>query len=518
MPTKTKTYIPKRTRSPKDLRIQAILNNPLLAIRELNNRSFYRFLQYFWDEVSQDELILNWHMEYLCNELQIISERVARNEDKLYDLIINIPPGSTKTIIVNIMWPAWCWTRWFYMNFISAGYSGALSLESAEYSRDLIRSDKFKAVYPELTIKQDKDTKSNFRVVKEIYRYKGQVPRRSVGGKRLSTSIGGSMTGYHGHILIVDDPINPHKALSEVELANTNRWMDNTLPTRKTNKKVTPLVLVMQRLHEDDPSGHLLKKKKEKIKHISIPGEIVNYKDQLSPKELEKYYVNGLFDKNRMDWGVLQELEADLGQYGFSGQIGQKPTPAGGGMFKIDHFQKIESLNMVNIIDIVRYWDKAGTGKNELKKGRKAAYTAGVKIAKRKDGKFIILDVKRGQWSTDERERIIRETAEADGTNTAIYIEQEPGSGGKESAQATIKNLAGFRIDKDHPTGDKVYRADPYSVQVNNGNVLLLNANWNQPFINEHEHFPNSTYKDQVDAAAGAFNKLNHKKIARRIT
>jgi len=99
-----------------------------------------------------------------------------------------------------------------------------------------------------------------------------------------------------------------------------------------------------------------------------------------------------------------------------------------------------------------------------------------------------------------------------------VWIEQEPGSGGKESAEGTIRNLAGYVCHAEHPTGDKVHRADPYSVQVNNGAFMILNGLWNRDFIEEHRFFPFSTYKDQVDASAGAFNKLVGKKIACRVT
>ena len=133
-------------------------------------------------------------------------------------------------------------------------------------------------------------------------------------------------------------------------------------------------------------------------------------------------------------------------------------------------------------------------------------------MAKLKNGKYLILDVKRGQWSTDVRERIIKQTAQADGYETIIWIEQEPGSGGKDSAHATITNLAGFTIYKELPKGDKIYRADPFSVQVNEGNVMLLHGPWNEEYLQELEYFPFSTYKDQVDGSSGAFSKLARKK------
>jgi len=176
----------------------------------------------------------------------------------------------------------------------------------------------------------------------------------------------------------------------------------------------------------------------------------------------------------------------------------------------VDHFQiSITPPAEVNFINTVRYWDKAGT------EGGKGAFTVGVRMSYLAFGRWLVEDVKRGRWSTEERERIIRETAEVDGIRVSVVVEQEPGSGGKESAESTIRRLAGWHVEADRPTGDKTFRADPYSVQVNNGNVMLVKADWNQAFVEEHRFFPFSTYKDQVDAAAGAFNHLTQRRQAR---
>lgn len=484
---------------------QQIFERAISSIDEVKaercRRSFYYFLQEFWPEVSSETLKLNWHMEYLCEQLQYTAELVGLNKPKERDTIINVPPGTSKSVICSIMFPAWCWSRWFWMRFINISYSSSLSLEHAETSRDLIRSDRYQRLFPYLDIKQDKDTKSNFRIVRKYHTDKG-VPVIENGGNRYSTSVGGTLTGFHAHILIVDDPLNPAQAASEVELANANRWLDQTLSTRKIDKQVTPTILIMQRLHQNDPTGHILDKKKNEVLHICLPGEIRKYRHKVNPPELADRYEDELLDPVRMPWKVMDNMQAELGQYGYAGQIGQDPTPPGGGMFKVDHLHITESpVDPDNVKDIVRYWDKAGTAGG-------GCFTVGVKMLSTKDGKYIITDVKRGQWSSDERERIIKEVAQSDGVNVKIYFEQEPGSGGKESAEATIRNLAGFMVYADLPTGNKVFRADPYSVQVNNGNVILLRGDWNRVFIEEHRFFPHSTYKDQVDAGAGAFSKL----------
>jgi predicted phage terminase large subunit-like protein len=391
-------------------------------------------------------------------------------------------------------------------------------LESAEYSRDLIRSQKFQYLYPDVDIKEDKDTKSNYMVVKKIWRNGiKRLPNIQQGGNRYSTSVGGTLTGFHGHILIWDDPLNPKQAVSDVERDIANHWIDQTASTRKVDKSISVTIVVMQRLHQDDVTGHILSKHKKNLRHISLPGEILRFKENLNPPELEEMYVDGLLDPSRMPLKVLQDLEEDMGQYGYAGQIGQNPTPPEGGMFKVDNFEVIDTMvDKSQISYIVRYWDKAGTKeKYDGKPG--GAYTVGCKMAKLKNGKFVIMDIKRGRWEATERELIIKQTAQSDGAAVYIYMEQEPGSGGKESAQSTIRNLAGFAAYADIPHGDKIYRADPYSVQVNNSNVMLLRGLWNSAFIEEHRFFPNSKFKDQVDASAGAFGKLSGKRMVQSL-
>ena len=495
----------------QDERIQHLLQNPLLIQRELNNRSLFEFLVWAWPELSGQPFVANWHIPYLCRELEEIAYRVGNRLPKEHDLLINVPPGSTKTILCSIVFPVWCWTKWFWMRFITASYSSILAMESAEYARDLVRSQRFQEMYPELIIKTDKDTKSNYRIVKrEPSKISNYHTRERIGGGRYSTSVGGTLTGFHGDILIWDDPLKPQNT-SEAEIDAANRWIDETLPTRKTDKSISTIIGIMQRIHQNDPSGHLLEKEKTNLRHICLPGEIRNYRSQLRPDECAKYYKDDLFDARRMGWNVMIDLEKDMGQYGFAGQIGQNPAPAGGGMFKVDHFLMVHEIIHPNqYVKSVRYWDKAGS----IGKG---CFTVGVKMSLLRDGTYIIDDVKRGQWGSQERESIIRKTAEADGNIVHVLVEQEPGSGGLESAQGTIRNLAGFVVHADRPTGNKEFRADPLSVQVNVGNIKLRVAAWNHEYLEEFKLFPNSTYKDQVDATSGAFNYLVSKKEARAI-
>ena len=502
----------------KEEMMREALKNPYGITRELNNWSFYHFLQYFWPELSANTFQPNWHIEYLCKQLEQIAERVANKEPKAYDLIINISPGTTKTVTCSIAFPAWCWTKWHWMKFITASYSKELSMKSSDYCRDLLKSPSFARVYPDIGIREDRDTKTNFEIVKRETGAGGvhREAKQKIGGGRYSTSVGGTLMGFHGDILIVDDPLNPTEAASEIQLGVANHWMEQTLPTRKTNKDITPTILIMQRLHQFDPTGAWLAKEKKNVRHICMPGEIRNYRNKVNPPELIMYYKDDLFDVNRMSWTTLKDLEADLGQYGYAGQIGQNPTPPGGGMFKVDNFVVVNKLPFRNdVIATVRYWDKAGIS------GGKGPFTAGVKMSRLVNNKWLVEDVVRGRWATHERERKIRQVTEADGIGVDVWIEQEPGSGGLDSVKGTIENLAGFVAKKHKPSGgegDKVRRADAFSVQVNNGAFQILNGAWNHDYIEELRFFPFGTYKDQVDSSSGAFSKLVSKKIARRIT
>lgn len=209
------------------------------------------------------------------------------------------------------------------------------------------------------------------------------------------------------------------------------------------------------------------------------------------------------------------ERERLLGQRGRRGG-NWKIRAMGGTIFNRAWFEIIDSIPEPTNPrwQWIRYWDKAGTGLKQ--EDKKRAYTAGTLMGKLTglDGKpklWVIASVVRGQWGAQDREAVIRQTAETDGVKVVVWQEQEPGSGGKESAEATVRNLAGFRIHTDRVTGDKFERAGPLSAQAEARNVKLLRGSWNEVFLQEVHAFgpDNPTVpKDQADSASGAFNKL----------
>ena len=257
------------------------------------------------------------------------------------------------------------------------------------------------------------------------------------------------------------------------------------------------LLGIMTRWHPDDPFGRLIDLAKDseqfgEIKVVSFPA--IAEEDEEHRKKGE-----ALFPELK-SLAFLLARRALMTASSWASLYQQHPFLKGGGLFAIENFKIVNYLPKI-VGKPIRYWDKAATEDG-------GAYTAGVKVAKTEDDQYIILDVVRKQMSPLVREKRIRQTAEVDGKNTRIWIEQEGGSGGKESADSTIRNLSGYTIRADRVTGSKEDRAEPYAAQVEGQNVLILKAPWNKDFIGEHELFPDGKYKDQVDAAAGAFNKL----------
>jgi len=161
--------------------------------------SFYFFLQEFWSTIIREDPVWNWHIEYLCNELQKVAENLFKKKPKMYDLLINIPPGSTKSTIVSVMFPAWVWLRLKSARFICVTHTSDLTEKLAQLSKDVIKSEKFQRVFPNVKVRKDVDAKKHFK----NYR----------GGERISTSVGAKIIGSHAHFIIIDDPIDPEQAL-----------------------------------------------------------------------------------------------------------------------------------------------------------------------------------------------------------------------------------------------------------------------------------------------------------------
>ena len=479
-----KTLIKKKKKKHTNLLAQDLsrhIINPTELIASLCRKSFYDFVLEFWNVLVPDTFKNNWHIKYLCDELQIVAERVFLAQPKEYDLIINISPGSTKSTLVSIMLPAWMWTRMPHASVIGASHTYGLAVDLSRKNRTVVKSEKYLQCFPEIKVALDQDAKGYFINTKT--------------GARICAGIDGDITGRHAHLITIDDPVDPKGGRSEALCEAANIAIKETIANRKKDPVVTPIIVIMQRLNENDPTGMMIKEWPDKIKHICLPAEITN---DVKPVSCRKLYIDGLMDPFRHPMDFL-EKERIRGEYYYAGQFLQSPIPLGGAMFHVERIN-IESSAPNKWKMRMRYWDKAGTKDA-------GAYSVGVLMGKDFQDRFWLLDVIRGRWDSSARERVIRQTAELDGRGVVVAVEQEPGSSGKESAENTVRNLAGFKVRMDRPTGDKAQRADPYSTQANAGNVYMLRMEWNKSYIEELRFFSleNSKYKDQVDASSGAF-------------
>ncbi|MCY4781696.1 hypothetical protein ORI89_18745 [Sphingobacterium sp. UT-1RO-CII-1] len=319
---------------------------------ELCRKSFFEFVKEFWDVIIPETPVYNWHIPFLCDQLQETVFRVKQRLPKLYDEIINIPPGTTKSTIVTVMLPAWAWAVDPTLRIVTGSYSASLATDHAIKSRDIIKSEKYRRLFPEVEIKRDQDNKTHYK--------------NTSNGERYATSVGGTITGIHAHIILIDDPLNPKQAASEAERLTANEWMDVTLSSRKVNKEMTPTILVMQRLHEEDCTGNWLSKQGKALRHFKLPGKISSGVEPI-PAELAKHYVDGNLDPVRLSDKALNDARIDLGSYGYAGQYDQNPAPADGGIWK-RWFIPIPDKELDELIPKLKQygtdWDLAYTDKD----------------------------------------------------------------------------------------------------------------------------------------------------------
>lgn len=464
--------------------IGSLVSGPQLVeyLRERCENEFPFFVRYFFFVRKGTRFVFNSHHHVICRDLQGVYE------GKYEGYVCNVPPRYGKTELIVVMFILWCFVKNRRCEFIHLSYSLPLALENSDAIRSIMKSSEFQQLWPDFRARDGKDATKSWATTE--------------GGVFYASQAGGGITGFgagrldewneHTKVfrfsgaIVIDDPVKPDDAQYERKRKNINGRWHSTIKSRRNSPR-TPVICVMQRIDHDDFTAELLSDTDIKWHHRVIPA---------------------LLDEGKKTERALWEAKHSLAslkklamtnRYIFDSQYQQVPTPRGG-----QFFTELEKLQIVQAVPrmtrIIRYWDKAGTEGG-------GAYTAGVRMGLGVDGLYYFLDVVRGQWRSARREAVIEQTAALDGLETEIWIEQEPGSGGKESAENTIRRLAGYSVYAERPSGDKAVRAEPLSVQISAGNVRMLQGAWNAEFLNEMRVFPGK-YKDQVDASSGAFNKL----------
>lgn len=409
------------------------------------------------------------HHALICNALM----RVFNGETKR--LIINIPPRYSKTELAVVNFIAWAIGRVPDSEFIHASYSATLAVNNSVQIRNMVQHEAYQAIFPDLALAEEQ--KAHWKT--------------TAGGVMYATGTGGTITGFgagkhrqgFGGAIILDDLHKADEARSEKNRQNVIDWFQNTLESRK-NSPDTPIIVIMQRLHEEDIAGWLLNGGNgETWEHLCLSA----IQDDGTALWPEKHDID-----------TLHKMEA-AAPYVFAGQYRQQPAPPDGGLFKPDQIAIVNAMPAGNI-RWCRGWDLGATVGGDP--------TAGAKIGLLEDGRVIIADMTHGDKGPDERDLMLKNTAAMDGRLVAQALPQDPGQAGKSQALHLTRLLRGYRVKTSLESGSKIIRAEPFAAQVNIGNVMMLRGDWNKGLIDEMRLFPNGKLDDRIDACSRAFNEL----------
>lgn len=432
-------------------------------------------------------MLKGWWQREVARELQLFWLAMVNGERPA--LVLEAPPQHGKSWQVSdfIAYVAGLNPD---LRCIYASYSDDLGTRANAHVQRLYDDPRYQAVFPETKISETTVMSGAGRAFRNsnFIEYVGHA------GSFRNTTVMGQITGQGLDLGVVDDPIKGRaEAQSKPARDKAWNWLMDDFFTRFSDN--AGMILMMTRWHLDDPAGRFVEKFPD--------ARICRYPAIAVEDEAYRHAGEALFPEHK-SLAFLNQRKQGMTQASWESLYQQNPIIVGGGLFPIEKFEITPQAPVkAHIRKSVRYWDKAGTHGG-------GAYTVGVLVHDTKEGGIVIADVKRGQWSALEREQRIKQTAEIDrasGYLVETWVEQEPGSGGKESAERTIANLRGFVVKADKVTGSKEMRAEPYAAQVQGGNVRLVAAEWNRDFIDEHENFPTGRYRDQVDAAGGAVAK-----------
>lgn len=441
---------------------------------------------------TMPEYEVNWHHRVICEYL----DKFARLEIKR--LMIFAPPRHGKSQIVSRHLPAYILGRDPDVPIIAASFGDALARRMNRDVQRIIDSDEYRRVFPQTQLYG-----KNIRTLAggSWLRNSDEFEVVEYNGYYRGSGVGGAITGMGMKYGIIDDPVkNRQEANSQTVRDGIWDWYTSTFRTR-----LAPgggILITVTRWHDDGLEARLLKlaassAKADQWTVLSFPA----IAEEPSPSYDRRQPGQALWP-TKYNEDELETTRISVGSYDWNSLYQQRPAPPEGGMFKRHWFKTVKASTAQAIR--VRYWDKAGSHDD-------GAYSCGVLMALKPDRTYCVEDVVRGQWSALEREQVIKYTAQADENrygDVTIWQEQEPGSGGKESAENTVRNLAGFDIRTERVTGDKATRAGPFAAQCEAGNVTMVEAPWNIPYLDELASFPFGKYKDQIDSSSGAFNKL----------
>lgn len=477
------------------------MNNEI--INSLLRTDFKSFVtKVFGEVVPGSKYLNNWHIDVICDAIMDMYEGCNNR------LMVNMPPRYMKSLICSIALPAWILGHNPKAQILCVSYNDELADKFAMNCRDVMQSDWYRELFPMTRLHQSRQSVNDFATTR--------------GGGRMATSIGGTLTGRGADWIIIDDPQKSVDASSESQRAKLNEWYGSTLYSRLNDKATGKILLVMQRLHQDDLSGHLLDSGNQfkviKLPVIATEDESWIVKNRISGKTRVITRAKGeLLHPEREDMDVVMGIKNSMGEYAFVAQYQQDPCPPEGGIIK-ESWLKYYTMAQGEAIDPIKYcriflsWDTAN------KTGPQNAYSACCVVLVTRESnryKYYLLDVVRGKWEMPD---LIKQVQ-------MLYNKWKYEKGGLQFVRLLIEDKASgtqliqmlnaqrdhhgykFAIESVKPDTDKVSRLMGVSAYIENGALRFLQeAAWWPDFKKELLGFPNSKYKDQVDALTQCIN------------
>ncbi|WP_034335087.1 phage terminase large subunit [Deinococcus misasensis] len=512
---------PPEDEAPQDLTVE---QEKARAVQHLKS-NFHAFVRAAWHVMEpMRPMVDNWHIEAICLHLQVMAQSFGQPEG-LKDLLINVPPGSSKSLLVNVFFPAWVWTWLPEWRAIFASGDISLSLRDSVKCRDLMKSTWYQENFqPEWKFKGDQDVKGNFA--------------NDRGGFRMSTSVGGSGTGHRADSIFVDDPIKAVDRHSEVVRHNVRDWWDTTIFNRLSDMQSGTKVVIMQRLHDEDLSGHILQKYTS-FTHLMIPMEYDPDRHCNTPYWSDPRTEFGqLMDPVRFPRSVVDQMKVALGSVDYAGQCQQTPAPTDGAIFKRANWRfwlPIDFAQLATRTDMTSYRSETGemiqlpikilpytlkeiceqsgifdemleSWDMTFKDKQTSAFTVGQVWGRIGIDKFL-LDEVRGRWNINVVLKQFIELSDKYPHAAAKLVEDKAnGPAVMDLLRGTISGLLDVL-----PYGDKVSRAWAVQPSQEAGEWYLPHPalyHWVQDWINEFTRFPNG-FKDRIDTASQAVQQLN---------
>lgn len=446
---------------------------PIAHLRALIRKDFGFFARGGLQELHPAVRILwNWHLDLICSYLMDVFEGRTRR------LIINIPPRYGKSLLASIAFPAFILAHRPEAEIVCMSYAQDLSEGLAEKTRRLMNSPFYLDTFGP-------------RLVSD--RVKLRDLKTSAGGCRLATSVEGTLTGRGGNFLIIDDPIKPQEAESEVRRNSVNEWFDSTVYSRTNDKTKGAIIIIMQRLHEDDLVGHVTERGDWTV--LSLPiiaeqDETHTFNTALGPRTVVRKEGEALHPA-RESLDQIAVTRIDMGTRDFSAQCQQRPAPKDGEIICWDWFRSFDPANPPKFTRVVQSWDTANTEKTQ------SDFSVGMTFGETSDQHWYLLDVYRGKLKFPELRRKVSELAEL---HRATNVLIEDCASGVQLAQQ-LREEGFLKIQAIRPEGSKFERLTACSARIEAGKVWIPSqAHWLETLRHELTFFPRGKYKDQADA------------------